>query len=87
MGKSKSRQQNNVSAGAKNNNCVARENFEPATQPAPAHSGSKWLKPAENKFIQSALTSFSMQISANLHSFCFWEPALQIQNLSNQIYH
>ena len=53
----------------------ARENFELATPAAAAHSGSKWLKPAENKFIQSALTSFSMQISANLHNFCFREPA------------
>ena len=31
-----------------------------------AHSGSKWLKPAKNKFTQSDFTSFSIQIVKSL---------------------
>ena len=46
-------------------------------------SGSKWLKPAKNKFIQRDFTSFQMKVSANLHDFRFRLPALDIQNLSN----
>ena len=51
---------------------------------AAGHNGFKWLKPAENKFTQSAFTSFSMQVSANLHNFRFRVPELHIQNLSNR---
>ena len=46
------------------------------------HSGSKWLKPAENKFIQRDFTSFYMKVLANLHNFRFQLPALHIQHLS-----
>ena len=34
---------------------------------ATTHSGFKWLKPAENKFVQSDFTSFYMKVSTNLH--------------------
>ena len=36
-----------------------------------SHSGSKWLKPAKNKFTQSDFTSFSIQIPAYSNSFRF----------------
>jgi hypothetical protein len=38
---------------------------------AGAHSDSKWLKLAGNKFIQSDFMSFDMKVSANLHYFRF----------------
>ena len=48
-------------------------------------TASRRLKPAENKFTQSGLTSFSMQVSANSNSFRFRLcQALHIQNLSNR---
>ena len=52
---------------------------------SPAHSGSKRLKPAENKFTQSGFTSYSVQVSANKNSFRFrsWR-VLHIQILSNR---
>ena len=36
-----------------------------------AHSDSKWLKLAGNKFTQSDLMSFDKKVSANLHYFRF----------------
>ena len=36
-----------------------------------AHSDSKWLKLAGNKFSQSDFTSFDKKVSANLHYFRF----------------
>jgi hypothetical protein len=50
-----------------------------------AHSGSKMLKPAENEFIQSDFTSFSLLLSALSHNFRF--RSLHIQNLSNHCRH
>ena len=51
---------------------------------APPHSGSKRLKPAENKFTQSGFTNSSMQIPAYSDSFRFRSYlALHIQNMSN----
>ena len=53
--------------------------------PAAGHNGSKWLKPAENKFTQNAYTGFSMQVSANLHNFRFRESVLHTYSkLSNR---
>ena len=47
---------------------------------AGAHSDSKWLKLAGNKFIQSDFTSFDTKVSANLHYFRFRSlPGLHIQ--------
>ena len=42
-----------------------------SSRPPPSHSGSKWLKPAKNKFTQSDFTSFSIQIPAYSNSFRF----------------
>ena len=56
--------------------------FLPGRVPA-SHSGFKWQKTAEKKFIQSDFTSFSMQVSANLHNFRFRLPA----DLSNHCKH
>ena len=50
-----------------------------------AHSSSKSLKPAENRFNRSGFTSFSMQVSSNSKRFNFQSlPTLHIQNLSNR---
>ena len=52
------------------------------------HSGSKRLKPAENKFTQSDFTSFSLQVSAISHNFRFRSlRPLHIQKLSNHCRH
>ena len=52
------------------------------------HSGSKWLKPAENKFTQSDFTSFSKQVTAESHNFLFRSlHLLCIKNLSNWCIH
>ena len=48
------------------------------------HTGSKWLKPTEIKLPWCDFTSFSKQVSANSHNFCFQSfRALHIENVSN----
>ena len=52
------------------------------------HFGSKRLKPAKNKYIQSDFTSFFKQVLAYLHNFCFQSLcALHFQSLSNRCRH
>ena len=48
-----------------------RESKEWNKDHAAPHSWTKLKKPAENKFIQSAFTRFSMQDSASLQNFRF----------------
>ena len=43
--------------------------------------------PPKHKFVQGDFTSFSMEVSANSHTFRFRFPALHIQNLSNRYRH
>ena len=52
------------------------------------HSGSKWLKPAENKLTLSHFTSFSKQVTAESHKFLFRSlHLLCMENLSNCCIH
>ena len=70
-------------------NVISSATTQRASQPSGRpHSGSKRLKPAKNKFIQSDFTSFFSWVSKNFHNFRFrsWH-ALHIQNLSRHWRH